>query len=187
MSIPHHPSDKMLPHNLWGLPDSYNGYFSAHVFPGLHVALYNLGLPGKLPPVSRAGQESVSPVSREQWQSLLPLLLYSACSPEPSISWFVGPVFPGVHFVVFLLSHVPVPTVFTLCCFCHLCARLPSPSLHLNPSSGHLSTVCLSLYFHYLNWSISIWNNFMSKGHVGMSRHIFDCYNLCGGTQVTSH
>ena len=27
-----------------GTPDSYHGYFSAHVFLDLHVAFYNLGL-----------------------------------------------------------------------------------------------------------------------------------------------
>lgn len=45
---------------------------------------------------------------------------------SPPISWFVGPVFPGVHFVVFLLSYACACFwCFTLCCFCHLCAQLP--------------------------------------------------------------
>lgn len=43
-----------------GSPDSYNGYFLAHVFPGLHIALYNLGF---LESISLFQEHAVSPDS----------------------------------------------------------------------------------------------------------------------------
>lgn len=63
-----------------GSPDSYNGYFSAHVFPGLHIALYNLGLPES---VSLFQEQAVSPASplfsRLTWA--LRLLVHGASVP----------------------------------------------------------------------------------------------------------
>lgn len=120
----------------------------------------------------------------ESMQSLLPLPLCSACltcalhllAPRASVvPWSSFLSLPLILYLCLLLVH------YSLLFLSPVCRGCPSPSLHLNLSSGHLLTICLSLYFHYLNWSISLWDNFLSKGHVAMSRDIFDCYSLWRG------
>ena len=153
-------------------PDYYHGYFSAHVFLDLHVALCILGL---LESVSLFWEHAVSPASSSLF-SLPHLCALHLLAPRASVvPWSSFLSLPLILYLCLLLVH------YSLLFLSPVCRGCPSLSLHLNLSSGHLLTICLSLYFHYLNWSISLWDNFLSKGHVAMSRDIFDCYNLWRG------
>ena len=99
------------PHSL-GSPDSYNGYFFSSRFSRSTHCTLQSWLPGKHLPVSRARSLS--------WLSFS----VEPASPEPSFSWSMGPVFLGVHFVVFLSFYTcACYWCFTLCFFCPLCAK----------------------------------------------------------------